>query len=320
MGRAICLTLSRPPIYPHTRNQVMSRLLVAIYSLIHGKLRLPGAGWLIRRMVPFIPRLKAYPLPIYGVGTAIVDFRDTAAFGLLNVALGDYGDDRHLFECLDKLLKPNDVFWDVGANVGYLTLYFAKAPHRLKEIHAFEPNPRALVPLQSLFRNHAVVRIHPLGLGETDAQLPMNVSPDGSQLGTLLRPVKDGQSVAVHICQGDRYRAQEGISAPDLIKIDVEGFEPQVLRGLRETIRAKRPAIVLEHIWLSDADLATLVPDSYRLFFILRDGSLSTDFSTRMNGWNALLFPSEKNLPSELRLDSKSSPPETDIPAQDRKY
>jgi FkbM family methyltransferase len=279
---------------------VLPKLLVAIYRLVHGKLGLPGAGWLIRRMVPVAPGLKAYALEVEGAGTAVLDFRDTAAYGLLNVTLGDYGGDEHLFRCLDKLLKPGDVLWDVGANVGYLALYFARPPHQLREIHAFEPNPRARITLESLFARHPVVRIHPIGLGEKDEQLAMNVAPEGSQLGTLVRKVEGGECVMVNIHQGDRYRVKERIPPPDVIKIDVEGFEAQVLKGLSGTIREKRPAIVLEHIWLSDDDLTGLLPESYRLFFIMPDGSLSTDFSLRMKGWNALLLPSERALPSGL--------------------
>jgi FkbM family methyltransferase len=285
---------------------VLSKLLVAIYRVVHGKLGLPGAGWLIRRMIPVAPGLKAYSLQVEGVGTAILDFRDTAAFGLLNVVLGDYGDDDELFRCLDRLLKPGDVFWDIGANVGYLALYFARPPHQLKEIHAFEPNPRARITLESLFAGHPVVRVHAVGLGEKNEQLAMNVAPGGSQLGTLLRKVEGGESVLVDIHQGDQYRVKERLPAPDVIKIDVEGFEPQVLRGLSETIREKRPAIVMEHIWLSDADLSALIPESYRILFIMPDGSLRTDFSLRMKGLNALLVPLEAALPPGLSVTPNS--------------
>jgi FkbM family methyltransferase len=308
-------------IYSPTKSfQVLSKLLVTIYRLVHGKLGLPGAGWLIRRMVPFAPELKAYPLKVEGAGTALLDFRDTAAFGLLNVTLGDYGDDHHLFRCLDKLLKPGDVLWDVGANVGYFTLYFASPPHQLKEIHAFEPNPRAQITLGSLFAGHPVVKVHSVGLGDKDERLAMNVAPDGSQLGTLLRKVEGGQTVMVPIHRGDQYRIQARIPPPDVIKIDVEGFEPQVLQGLSGTVREKRPAIVLEHIWLSDADLSGLVPESYRIFFIMPDGSLSTDFSLRMKSWNALLVPSESTLPSRFSVDSNASRPEMGTPVRGPKY
>jgi FkbM family methyltransferase len=257
-------------------------------------------------MIPVAPGLKAYPLQVPGAGKAIVDFRDTAAFGLLNITLGDYGTDDQLFRCLDEFLKPGAVFWDVGANVGYLTLYFTRPPHRLKEIHAFEPNPRARITLESLFAGHAVVRVHPVGLGERDEQLEMSVAPEGSQLGTLVRKVEGGQSVTVRICAGDRYRAQERISPPDVMKVDVEGFEPHVLRGLRETIREKRPVIVLEHIWLSDAELTGLIPEAYGIFFIMPDGSLSADFSVRMKSPNALLVPSEVVVPPGLKVVPKA--------------
>lgn len=276
---------------------MISKLLVCIYSVVHGRLGLPGAGWLIRRLIPFVPGLTAYELRINGFGTARLDFRDTAAFGLLNFTLGDYGDDAHLLRWLDSALKPGDVLWDVGANIGYFALYFARPPHQLKAIHAFEPNPRAFTPLQSLFAGCEHVKVHAVGLGETDRTLEMNVSPIGSQLGTLVRTVEGGKTVSVDIRAGDNYRQEQGIPSPDVIKIDVEGFEPRVLEGLAGTIREKRPIIVLEHIWLSDEELTNLVPADYRLYFLMPDGALSEDFQTRMKGWNAVLMPHRIHLP-----------------------
>jgi FkbM family methyltransferase len=277
---------------------VLSKLLVALYCFVHGKLRLPGAGWLIRRMVHVAPGLKAYPLRVDGFGTAIVDFRDNAAFGLLNVVLGDYGDDSHLFHWLDSQIRPGDVLWDIGANVGYFALYFARPPHRLKAIHSFEPNPRALRTLQSLFANHPCVSVHPVGLGEHDQQLPMSVAVEGSQLGSLVRTIEGAGTMMVTIRRGDDYQRETGIPAPNIIKIDVEGFEPQVMKGLTATILDKQPLIVLEHIWLSDEQLAHLMPKGYEISFLMPDGSLSKDFATRMQVSNAVLTPNSKPAPS----------------------
>ena len=63
---------------------MIARLLVGFYRWWHGKLHLPGAGWLIRRCVPHVSALHAHPLCIPGFGTVMVDFRDDAAFGILN--------------------------------------------------------------------------------------------------------------------------------------------------------------------------------------------------------------------------------------------
>src|SRR4051812_2917045 len=98
---------------------MIARMLVGFYLWWHGTLHLPGAGWLLRRCVSSVRSLQAFPFEIRRFGTAVLDFRDEAAFGIVNVSLGEIGDNSHLHAWIDKVLPNDGVFWDVGANVGY---------------------------------------------------------------------------------------------------------------------------------------------------------------------------------------------------------
>ncbi|HMJ64489.1 MAG TPA: FkbM family methyltransferase [Candidatus Binatia bacterium] len=271
---------------------MIASLLVKFYCLVHGKLHLPGAGWLIRRMLPIVPQLRNYPFKIPGVGTAMLDFRDTAALGMLNYSLDDFGDDKQLLKWLRRLLRPGDVLWDVGANLGYLTMYFAKTSPDLASIHAFEPNPAPLKTLQPLFSGSRLVRVHPVGLGSRDETMQLRTLGTDTGWGTVARSLEGQPGTEVRIRKGDSYRREQGIPSPNVMKIDVEGFEPEVMSGLQSTISEVRPCIVLEHIWLSDEQLRKLTPPDYSLRFIMEDGTLSTDFSNRMQGINAILVHS----------------------------
>jgi FkbM family methyltransferase len=274
---------------------MLAKLLVRFYAFVHGTLGLPGAGWLIRRMRAWVPDLNAFPLVIPDVGTAILDFRDEATFGLLNYYLTDYGTDARLLRQLERALFPGAILWDVGANVGYISMYFARSPHRLASIHTFEPNPVPLKTLSSMFRAHPFVRVHPVALGREDGTMEMNISATGSAWSSLVRGGFEGaQKVEIQVRSGDSFQKENNLPLPDLIKIDVEGFEPAVLAGLQQTIRQKRPVIVLEHIWLKDEELKAIVPEGYLLLFIMEDGILTPDFTHRMQGYNAILLPSEK--------------------------
>jgi hypothetical protein len=68
-------------------------LLVNFYRLVHGRLHLPGAGWLLRRFAPLLPHLQAYPLPLPEVGVAIVDFRKAEAYGMVDLKLYAFDSD-----------------------------------------------------------------------------------------------------------------------------------------------------------------------------------------------------------------------------------
>jgi FkbM family methyltransferase len=142
------------------------------------------------------------------------------------------------------------VLLDIGANVGTHSLRFAR---HFKQVHSFEPNPSLWASFEqniSLNELHNVM-LHPVGLGSEDAELPFySIECRNHGLGTFLpeqqydRPLK----LVAHsrIAHGDRYLQARGISQVDAIKIDVQGLEPSVLRGLRGTLEASRPAVWFE--------------------------------------------------------------------------
>ena len=273
---------------------MLARFFVALYFFVHGKLRLPGSGWLIRKLAPYNPDLQAFPLVIPGVGTAIIDCRDEAVFALLNFSLGEYGNDQALLTLMSRELKPGHVLWDVGANIGYLAQYFARPEFRLAAIHSFEPNPAALKVLRTMFCGHAHVRIHPFGLGAVKEQRQLFVYEHSSPVGSIVRDLPGAAPVQISIFPADTSLLENEIAPPDIIKIDVEGFEPQVFAGMQQTIREKRPIIFFEHLLLEDETVRQLVPPEYELFFLLDDGTLTRDFGIRRQGANGVLVPFEK--------------------------
>ena len=273
---------------------MIAKILVHFYLFVHGTLGLPGAGWLVRRFVPWVTGLHAYPFRVSGVGVAIIDFRDAAAFGLLNASLGERGQNTHLIEFIESFLKPDMVFWDVGANVGYLSLDIVRHHPELQAVHLFEPNPTPLKSLNSLFSDHPKVIVHPVGLGRRNEELHLSTERLGTPTGSLVRKFEDGQQVKVVIRQGDQYREEERIPPPDVLKIDVEGFEPEVLAGLTETIRQHRPVIFIEHHFLEDVQLRALLPPGYRTYFIMPTGKVTMEWSTRYQSSDAILVPQER--------------------------
>ncbi len=269
-------------------------LLVKLYILVHGKLHLRGAGWMLRKISRVVPGLRSYPLQISGVGTAIVDFSDQAAFTLLNFELGEYRG-YSLLRYMEKYLRPGSVLWDVGANVGYVSSHFAKPRYQLGSIQAFEPNTNPLRTITALFKNHKIVQVHGIGLGDEDGQFKINVCVTGSEIGSLARVMPNSVPVEITVRRGDSVRQELNLPAPDVIKIDVEGFEPNVLKGLSKTIAEKRPVIFFEHTWNTDEQVKGLIPPGYALYFILDDGTIIADvFAERLKGHNAILVPMER--------------------------
>ncbi len=132
---------------------------------------------------------------------------------------------------------------DIGANIGNHALFLAK---NFDTVHCFEPNPVALARLgTNVDLNNSPIVIHGVGLGAKDDNLPFYDAPGNLGMGGF-KP--NGVSNAVlPIRRGDTYLADKGIANIDFIKIDVEGFEPDVLEGLAQTIARDRPVIVFEY-------------------------------------------------------------------------
>jgi FkbM family methyltransferase len=148
---------------------------------------------------------------------------------------------------LDYLCEGMTVF-DVGANVGELTLLFSKFVGAEGHVHAFEPGSEAFARLTAVCRATARrnVTLNHLALSDRVGSLSLYVY-DEAHLGwssPAVRPLENyGINVApptaedVEATTLDAYCERNGIRRIDLLKIDVEGAEYQVLLGARRMLQ-----------------------------------------------------------------------------------
>lgn len=138
------------------------------------------------------------------------------------------------------------IFWDVGGNVGHHSLFMARLAD---QVHVFEP----FAPLCELIKDKIALnglsnlKLHPAALGEEDGEACyFPGGGENSGLGSLLTGAAAAEAVRVPLRNGDSLCEQEGLSGVDILKIDVEGYEPQALRGLARRIQDDRPAVLME--------------------------------------------------------------------------
>lgn len=138
-------------------------------------------------------------------------------------------------------MRVGDTVWDVGANVGLYTLKFSEIVGPTGKVVAFEPNPTCCEEIRKkLDQNHAsVVTLIPAALGEEDGQAFLQIGQADmavdSRIATGIESPGTG-CVAVEIFAGDNAISKRGVAVPNVMKIDVEGFELECLRGLKATL------------------------------------------------------------------------------------
>lgn len=176
-----------------------------------------------------------------GVSVA-VPFTDRAH---LLVQRGMYGATQNIYCGLNDFedmsfvvhfLRGTDVFIDVGANVGAYTV-LASAAAKARS-YAFEPSPSALYALRKnidINRISDLVSVEPYAVGRASGTVKMSTS--GADAMHHVTHEEDARSATVGMRTIDSY----GLT-PAIMKIDVEGYEAEVLAGASQT--AKRPELV----------------------------------------------------------------------------
>jgi FkbM family methyltransferase len=145
-------------------------------------------------------------------------------------------------------LQSGMTFVDVGANAGYFSYLAASRVGQGGRVLAVEPDPLLFAKLNAAVCENALRCVTSLnvGLGRKTGEVGLFVPPPthGNRSPTMT-PVPGWQEVHVPIRTLDDILDEHGVAAIDLLKLDVEGFEAEVLAGAAKTLAARRVRAVL---------------------------------------------------------------------------
>ena len=156
-----------------------------------------------------------------------------------------YEDQFH--KALRAAVLTGDIVWDVGANVGVYTEQFCEWVGPEGFVVAFEPTPQSLAAIRERVPPSPHLLLEPVALGDTAGQVSFVV--DGSSVTNHIERASSAaaSAIPVEMATGDQVCQRLG-HIPNVIKIDVEGFEEEVLRGLTQTLAAKQLRTVLVEV------------------------------------------------------------------------
>lgn len=185
------------------------------------------------------------------------------------------------YNVLQKLSKANfKRIFDVGANVGDWAL-MAHGVFPQAEIHCFEIVPQTCQTLKQQTSGIANIIVNEFGLSDREQNLDIKYFPGDSTLSTTLDYPHPLENVMVRgrVVAGDGYVENLQISFIDFLKIDVEGNEARVLKGLDKTIGAGSVGVVQIEYGLANILSRFLLRDIYE-FFAARDYKIGKIYPT----------------------------------------
>ena len=173
-----------------------------------------------------------------------------------------------------KTETPKAIFMDIGANVGHHSIFLSKFA---SQVLAFEPYPKVNMQFKQQIAHNNISNIQIFETGLSDRRETLNYyAPTGNNegIGSF-----DESSIGkgntsygkLELQEGDQVIESDSWKNIKLIKIDVEGFEKKVIKGLSRTIEEERPVIVCEITYgqqlsfVSIEELSSYLPQNYEI-------------------------------------------------------
>jgi FkbM family methyltransferase len=151
-----------------------------------------------------------------------------------------FGEQEFLSTIIDKL-KKGDIVWDIGASYGLYSLFIGESNSSVK-VYAFEPEQRTAKLLNKNLKLNRLENIILLNyaLGNFDGVANLHVSASAN-IGTHSLVIRDDYPVSskgksISIWKGDTLVNNRKVASPTVVKIDVEGAELDVLKGMENTL------------------------------------------------------------------------------------
>jgi FkbM family methyltransferase len=152
---------------------------------------------------------------------------------------------RHLWADVSRLLAPNPVVFDVGANLGTTVKRLLEVrPSSL--VHSFEPNPAIYSQLVAITAQYSNVTTHNLALGSETGQALFQIQKAHMSSSFLTHRAAQPESTqTVSLSTVDVMCQQKNISHLHLLKSDTQGFELHVLKGASTMLDAAKIDLVM---------------------------------------------------------------------------
>ena len=173
-----------------------------------------------------------------------------------------------LQDILADQLRSGMVFYDVGANVGFLAILASRLVGDAGQVHCFEPLPANVEQIRhnASLNQFSQVKVHAVALAQIDSKASFRVSERptfGALTDSPMTVDKQIATIEVPVRRLDSLFEECTLPAPNIIKIDIEGSELDFLAGSEQVLRRFRPLLLIELHGTNDGVASWLAKLSY---------------------------------------------------------
>lgn len=192
---------------------------------------------------------------------------------------------------LSEYLKPGNVCYDIGANVGFFATLAARLVGKDGRVYAFEPNPvcAAQARKNAALNGFDHLEVVEAAVSSSSGRVRLHFGETSTMSSSIVWTAAAGD-VEVAMVSVDEFVRNSHARGPTLVMIDAEGAEVEVLKGMHDTIRRHRPVILCEVHWINDEFLGYCAERLAPLGYVARPLTGDT-FPTRPDRFHALLTP-----------------------------
>jgi FkbM family methyltransferase len=155
----------------------------------------------------------------------------------------------HLQKAIRQYVTAGDAVYDIGANVGYVSLSLASRVGPQGSVIAFEPIPQNIAAFQNNIAINGITNVQLIECAASDqageAVIRLAENPSTASL-VWHRNNSSATELSIRTISIDDLVESGKLAHPKFVKIDVEGAEAFVLRGMRRTLAAARPVLFVE--------------------------------------------------------------------------
>jgi FkbM family methyltransferase len=264
--------------------------IVQLYSKIYGfakdnfNINLPGLG--------FALRLIKHDFVINVMGRKMFfNHKVAPCYGRHISGLWNEPETHIFLNALISNLSHPVAFIDVGANIGEMVIDVSKHSN-IEKIFAFEPSAECCIAIRKSlelnnFKNLEVIEKL---VGETNELVKFGMSKSIGGSSVLSQDSQESGSETEMTTLDTVLLDTKGLS---IILVDVEGYEPQVLKGATRFIQETKPLVVYEYNQVSKKyfhtdDIQEILGHNYEIFRLRQDGKLDQEVE---NAWNCVAIP-----------------------------